>query len=204
MQTGDMEYDEFEVEYKRVFEVILKGRGDRDLTADIARLHALAAQIDDEDDREDALLQVTGIEDVLAHGPAEPPSEIIMQAREVYAEAVRDDGTDAERLARAEEGIQALMRIENATAEEEGAIGSMEHTLRMLADALRPDTPMKVTTFRDLMREQANAAVQVSGAHHSSWNGALRGTDPRRGLLPISRLRPAPGCPGRRWRRPVG
>ncbi|HZX01989.1 hypothetical protein [Kribbella sp.] len=30
---------------------------------------------------------------------------------------------------------------------------------------------MKVTTFRELMREQANAAVQVSGAHHSSWNG---------------------------------
>ncbi|WP_427886674.1 hypothetical protein ACQHIV_28200 [Kribbella sp. GL6] len=32
---------------------------------------------------------------------------------------------------------------------------------------------MKVTTFRELMREQANAAVQVSGAHHSSWNGRL-------------------------------
>ncbi|RZU13586.1 hypothetical protein EV645_4432 [Kribbella rubisoli] len=30
---------------------------------------------------------------------------------------------------------------------------------------------MKVTTFRELMREQANAAVRISGAHHSSWNG---------------------------------
>jgi hypothetical protein len=30
---------------------------------------------------------------------------------------------------------------------------------------------MKVTSFRELMREQANAAVRVSGAHHSSWNG---------------------------------
>ncbi|WP_432885884.1 hypothetical protein ACQPYH_02385 [Kribbella sp. CA-245084] len=29
---------------------------------------------------------------------------------------------------------------------------------------------MKVTSFRELMREQAKAAVQVSGAHHSSWN----------------------------------
>jgi hypothetical protein len=29
---------------------------------------------------------------------------------------------------------------------------------------------MKVTTFRELMREQAKAAVRVSGAHHSSWN----------------------------------
>lgn len=30
---------------------------------------------------------------------------------------------------------------------------------------------MKVTSFRELMREQANAAVRISGAHHSSWNG---------------------------------
>ncbi|MFD3404994.1 hypothetical protein ACFWUU_30180 [Kribbella sp. NPDC058693] len=29
---------------------------------------------------------------------------------------------------------------------------------------------MKVTSFRELMREQANAAVRISGAHHSSWN----------------------------------
>ncbi|TDW70957.1 hypothetical protein [Kribbella pratensis] len=134
-----MEYAEFAVEYKRVFEVILNGRGDRDLTSDIARLHALAEQIDDEDDRDDALLEVTGIEDVISHGTGEPPSEVIQQARAAYAEAVRDDGTDNERLARAEEGIQALMDIESATPEEEGAIGSMEHTLRMLADALRPD-----------------------------------------------------------------
>ncbi|WP_371406514.1 hypothetical protein OHA10_13330 [Kribbella sp. NBC_00662] len=30
---------------------------------------------------------------------------------------------------------------------------------------------MKVTSFRELMREQAKAAVRISGAHHSSWNG---------------------------------
>jgi hypothetical protein len=30
---------------------------------------------------------------------------------------------------------------------------------------------MKVSVFRELMREQANAAVRISGAHHSSWNG---------------------------------
>jgi hypothetical protein len=33
---------------------------------------------------------------------------------------------------------------------------------------------MKVTSFRELMREQAKAAVRVSGAHHSSWNERLR------------------------------
>ena len=38
-----MEYAEFEVEYKRVYEAMLSGRRDRDLTADAARLAALAA-----------------------------------------------------------------------------------------------------------------------------------------------------------------
>ncbi|NIK55058.1 hypothetical protein [Kribbella shirazensis] len=132
-----MEYAEFEAEYKRVSEVILNGRGGRDLTADVARLRVLAAQIDDEDDREDALLEVSGIEYVLAQGPGEPPTENILQARKAYAEADRNDGTPAERLARAEQGIQALMRIQNATPDEKAAIGSMEHTLRMLAGALR-------------------------------------------------------------------
>jgi hypothetical protein len=133
-----MEYAEFEVEYKRVFEVILNDRGDRDLTADIARLHALAEQIDDEDDRDDALLEVTGIEDVISHGPGEPPSEVIIRAREAYAEAGRYDGTPVERLARAEEGMRELSRISaDATADEKAAIGALEHTLRMLIGALQ-------------------------------------------------------------------
>ncbi|GAB3939697.1 hypothetical protein GCM10029976_056330 [Kribbella albertanoniae] len=37
---------------------------------------------------------------------------------------------------------------------------------------------MKVTTYRELMAEQARAAVRVSGAHHSSWNGKVGATDP--------------------------
>lgn len=135
-----MEYAEFEAEYKRVSDLLMNGRRDQIQPADIARLRALAAQIDDEDDREDAYLQVSVVESAAARAPAEPPSEIIVQAREVYAEASRDDGTDAERLVRVEEGIQALMRIETATPEEEGAIGSMEHVLRMLAGALRHDS----------------------------------------------------------------
>ncbi|MEU8227267.1 hypothetical protein [Kribbella sp. NPDC048915] len=133
-----MEYAEFEVEYRKVYEAFLSGR--RDLAADFARLHTLAAQIGDEDDREDALLELTGLESSAARDPEEPPSAIIMQAREVYAEASRQDGTDAERLARAEAGIQALMAIESGTEEEHSAIGAMEHTLRMLADALRLHT----------------------------------------------------------------
>jgi hypothetical protein len=132
-----MEYAEFEVEYKRLTELIMNGRTKQIQPADITRLQALAAQIDDEDDREVADLEVAGIEDVLVNYSGERPSELLMHARSIYAEANRNDGTDAERLARAEKGIEALMRIENATPEEAGAIGSMEHVLRMLADALR-------------------------------------------------------------------
>ncbi|WBQ05084.1 hypothetical protein [Kribbella sp. CA-293567] len=32
---------------------------------------------------------------------------------------------------------------------------------------------MKVTNYRDLMAQQAAAAVKLSGAHHSSWSGQL-------------------------------
>lgn len=132
-----MDYAEFELEYKRVTELIMTGRTNQIQPADIARLRTLATQIDDEDDREIADLEVSGTEWVLAQDPGKPPSEILMQARGLYQEASRDDGTDAERLARAEHGIEALMRIESPTPEDAGAIGSLEHVLRMLADALR-------------------------------------------------------------------
>jgi hypothetical protein len=135
-----MEYAEFEVEYKRVSELIMNGRSDQIQPADIARLHALVAQIDDEDDRGDADMEVAGIEDVLANFSNEPPSEIIMQARAAYAEADRNHGTTAERLARAEAGMRELERIaDRADPDERRAIGSLEHTLMMLIGALRND-----------------------------------------------------------------
>ncbi|MEV8377032.1 hypothetical protein AB0P21_30100 [Kribbella sp. NPDC056861] len=39
---------------------------------------------------------------------------------------------------------------------------------------------MKVNSHQELMAEQANAAVRISGAHHSSWNGRLDVTAPDR------------------------
>ncbi|TDD46335.1 hypothetical protein E1263_36790 [Kribbella antibiotica] len=38
---------------------------------------------------------------------------------------------------------------------------------------------MKATSYQELMAEQARAAVRVSGAHHSSWNGRVGATDPK-------------------------
>jgi hypothetical protein len=32
---------------------------------------------------------------------------------------------------------------------------------------------VKVTSYRELTEQQAKAAVAISGAHHSSWNGRL-------------------------------
>ncbi|MET7281969.1 hypothetical protein ABZS29_27300 [Kribbella sp. NPDC005582] len=37
---------------------------------------------------------------------------------------------------------------------------------------------MKVTTYNQLMVEQARAAIRVAGAHHSSWNGKIGVTPP--------------------------
>lgn len=38
---------------------------------------------------------------------------------------------------------------------------------------------MKVSSYRELMAEQANSAVRISGAHHSSWNKRLGQLDPK-------------------------
>ena len=57
---------------------------------------------------------------------------------QVFREADRNDGTTAERLARAEDGMRALERIAvNATPDERQAIGTLEHSLQMLIGALR-------------------------------------------------------------------
>ncbi|MEV4266534.1 hypothetical protein [Kribbella sp. NPDC049584] len=133
-----MEYADFEVEYKRVSDGIAEGRRYSDLAAELPRLRALAEQIDDEDDRHLADSVLAGIEDIIARGPGEAPSEIIMEAREAFAEGDRNDGTVAERLARAEEAVRALSRIAaDASADEAREIGALEHSLQMLIGALR-------------------------------------------------------------------
>lgn len=131
-----MEYAEFEAEYQQV---VLMLRGDRSgLPAAIERLRESAASIEDEDDREEAGWEIVALEDALAQGPGEPPTEVVLQMREAFAEADSNEGTLAERLARAEEGIRALERISaNATVDEKREIGALSHTLHMLAGALR-------------------------------------------------------------------
>jgi hypothetical protein len=132
-----MKYAEFEAEYQQVVQML---RGDRSgLPAAIDRLRELATTIEDEDDREEAGWDIVALEDSIEKSKDDvPPTEAIKQARAVYAEAVRDEGTVAERLARAEEGARQLTRM-SATPDEEQAIGALSHTLDMLIGALRLD-----------------------------------------------------------------
>lgn len=88
-----MEYAEFEVEYKRAFELVVNGLAPADMSSELARLHTLADRIDDEDDREEARSELVGLEDALAHDDDDAaPSEVILQARRVFAEADRKMG----------------------------------------------------------------------------------------------------------------
>jgi|tagenome__1003787_1003787.scaffolds.fasta_scaffold20836298_2 hypothetical protein len=132
-----MTYDEFEAEYRRVVEML---RGDRSgLTAAVERLRELAAGIEDESDRDEAGWDIVALEDAVASS-TEPPSEIMLQARAAYAEADRNDGTAAERLARAEEGVRALSHLAAAASpQEQAAIGALTESLEMLIGALQPN-----------------------------------------------------------------
>lgn len=134
-----MDYAEFEAEYKRVSDLIINGPGDADLAEPVARLRALADQVDDEDDREEARWAVAGLEDSLGHDDEEPPSEIVQHARRIYAEAVRNEGSTADRLARAEIGVRELSRISGGSRDEEQAISDLSHRLDMLIDGFRTE-----------------------------------------------------------------
>jgi hypothetical protein len=46
---------------------------------------------------------------------------------------------------------------------------------------------MSVASYRELMAEQHRAAVRVSGAHHSSWNGRLAVAAPERKVRGVAR-----------------
>jgi hypothetical protein len=134
-----MQYADFETEYQQV---VLMFRGDRSgMPAAIERLRELASGIDDEDDREEAGWDIVALEDALEKGTEEEgPSEVIRRARRAFAEADRDDGTAAERIARAEEGIRELERVAaDATPDEQARIGALEHMLLMLIGALKRD-----------------------------------------------------------------
>jgi hypothetical protein len=135
-----VEYDEFDAEYNRVVEAVKAGLSTVALVAEIERLRALADGIDDESGRKDAGYDLAVLEDLLAHDDAEQPSEVTKQARAAYAEATRYDGTAAERIARAEAGIEKLGRIAaGADPEEREAITGLNESLDMLIGALRPD-----------------------------------------------------------------
>lgn len=133
-----MEYADFEAEYQQV---VLMLRGDRSgLPTAIARLKDLATTIEDDDDREEAGWDIVALEDAIEKEQDEqPPSDLVRQARRIYAAAARREGTTADRLARAERGVQALTELSGADRDEEQAISSMSHSLDMMIDGIRTE-----------------------------------------------------------------
>jgi hypothetical protein len=140
-----MDYDQFDVEYDRVWEGMkagFRGAGLRgaELAAEVERLRGLADSIENERDRRDAHLDIDIILDVTRPRPEEPRSETLLEIWRVDREASSFDGTTAERIARLERGIAELHQIaERATPEEMRELSAHSHSLHMLLSALRPD-----------------------------------------------------------------
>src|SRR4051794_17020481 len=104
-----MDYDEFRAEYDPVFDVLDAETLPGWLPGAIARLKQLAATIDDPADRRSAENDIAMIESVLSAGADEQTySAAMIEAERVHALANADDGTDEERIARAEAGMAEI------------------------------------------------------------------------------------------------
>jgi hypothetical protein len=135
-----MEYDDFDVEYRRVLDGAA-GLSAEALAAEIDRLRGLAAQITDPADRRDADNEIASLASVLSVGdlPLSSPAEI--EAGRVHSRAIADGGTPEERIARAQAGMAEISRIAAAAdpAERAGII-ELNESLAMLVLALNPES----------------------------------------------------------------
>jgi hypothetical protein len=135
-----MDYDQFDADFTRVYDAAGAGLSTEDLKAEIERLQRVAEGIENAADRERAGHDIAMLEDLVAHDDDPPPSPAMIEAFGAYKAAILDEGTVAERIARAEKGIEEIERIaDRADPEEELSIGGMAETLHMLIGSLRPD-----------------------------------------------------------------
>jgi hypothetical protein len=135
-----MDYDEFVRRYREGRRAWLLGRADRATAAvDLARLRAAVPTVEPAAKR-----QTAG--ELLDHWAAETAPEAVDRMNRAVAalgRAERDDGTVAERVARAEAGIAEIGRIaaEAPDPGERSALNGLTETLARLADALRRSRP---------------------------------------------------------------
>ncbi|TCN39344.1 hypothetical protein EV644_107316 [Kribbella orskensis] len=78
------------------------------------------------------------LESVLALEPGPGPSAAVLAADEAYWRATASDGTAAERIARAEAGIEQIGRIAmTAYPDEQSDIRQLNESLHLLVGALK-------------------------------------------------------------------
>ncbi|MFC9687371.1 hypothetical protein ACFTSF_02440 [Kribbella sp. NPDC056951] len=139
-----MDYAQFRVESDKVWDVLDAKVLPPTLQDDIARLKELAATIEDPKERWRAEGRIESIEGILREGEAgnqKPWSDAMNKAIQVHSAATDDSGTPAERIARAEAGMEAIGRIaDSAPEDEQYAIIELNESLLMLAEALKPDS----------------------------------------------------------------
>ena len=132
-----MEYQEFEIEFSRVFDAAGSGLSTDELRAETERLRTLVDRMP-EGDRERAGWDIAMLDDLLEHEDGPPPSAEMIEALKAYSAAVSDEGTLAQRITRAEKGIEEIDRIaDEADPEEQLSIGSLNESLHMLVGALK-------------------------------------------------------------------
>lgn len=130
-----MEYDEFFAQYQRAYELWTFGRLDTDgALAELERLRPIAQSVEPAGKRETA-------EYLLAQWANETSPQAAARtarATAVLTRAGADDGTIAERKARAEAGIAEITAIANETTDvaERYAILGLNETLAKLVDTL--------------------------------------------------------------------
>jgi hypothetical protein len=133
-----MEYEQFYTEYERVVEAAITGLGLEALTVEVRRLRLLADGVVDLDDRGEAGHVVAMLERVLTLEPGPAPSAAVLAANEAYSRATASDGTAAERIARAEAGIEEIGRIARAAdPDKQSDIRQMNESLYTLVGALK-------------------------------------------------------------------
>jgi hypothetical protein len=133
-----MEYEQFYAEYARVVEAVMAGLSLEPLTVEVGRLRQLADGVDDLADREEAGHAGAMLESVLALEPGPAPSAAVLAADEAYSRATASDGTAAERIARAEAGIEEIGRIAmTADPDEQSDIRQLNESLHLLVGALK-------------------------------------------------------------------
>lgn len=135
-----MEFEDFDVEYRRVLEAVKRGSGTAELGPAVERLHALAAELTDPADRADAGHDLEMLKDILGAEPAQPRSAVLEAANQAYAAAARDGGTPVERIERVQQGIEELGRLaDQADPDDQTSIYGLNESLHTLASALRSD-----------------------------------------------------------------